>query len=89
MVLFALIGLRGPTAVHVKFLFYYKLRLQPATRKTVTFKEILARNIPIYQYTVYMLKFHFYLFYTTIWETSIKKLTSIERSVGSLPKVTA
>ena len=30
-----------------KFLFFY-IRLQPTTRKTVTFKEIFASNIPIY-----------------------------------------
>ena len=44
VITFGLIGLCGSTAAHVKFLFC-QLLLQPTTRKIVTFKLVLARNL--------------------------------------------
>ena len=89
MGLFGLLGLRGPTAVHVKFLFY-QLRLQPTSRKTVTFTEIFARNMPnIPIYCIHLTVPWSFSYYTTFWETSIKRSTTIKRSVGLFPRVTA
>ena len=78
MGLFGLIGLQEPTAVQIKFLLLLT-SLAANHKKTVTFKEIFARNIPIYgiHATVPSLPN-----YTTFWEASIKWSTSIKQSVG-------
>ena len=88
MGLFGLIGLQEPTAVQIKFLLLLT-SLAANHKKTVTFKEIFARNIrniPIYgiHATVPSLPY-----YTTFWEASIKRSTSIKLSVGLFPRVTA
>ena len=85
---FGLIGLQEPTAVQIKFLLLLT-SLAANHKKTVTFKEIFARNIrniPIYgiHATVPSLPY-----YTTFWEACIKWSTSIKQSVGSFPRMTA